>query len=340
MTLRVNFENPTFKWLDLTNPNPDELRTFAEEHRIQGTLVEDCLQPEHLPKIEISGPITFVILRVYDHNSPKAANSVRALTRKVAIFMGEDFLVTIQRIEQPFLQSLEANWAKLDKRHQQAHPFHLLTEILQAALVTYDPFLNEQHERLMLLEENVMQGAATAGVFPLAYHMKRRVRLVKQVIMQQTQIIERLEASDATELTYLQDLKEFGQHQFFLVNEIMENLTSLLNLQLSLESQRVTAASHHVNEVMRVLTMFSAIFLPLSFIASVYGMNFQHMPELANPIAYPVVLALMFFVALLIVLWFYWKGWLQRFKPETNALKVSEEEWEKAALMTGQRTIP
>ena len=71
-------------------------------------------------------------------------------------------------------------------------------------------------------------------------------------------------------------------------------------------------ASHRTNEVMRVLTVFSAFFLPLTFIVGVYGMNFVHMPELGRRWGYPAVLGLMALVCLVIFIWFRRRGWLRR----------------------------
>ena len=102
---------------------------------------------------------------------------------------------------------------------------------------------------------------------------------------------------------FLNDLKENAETLYFATDEIMEDVNNLLSLELA-------AADHDTNEVMRVLTVFSAFFLPLTFIVGVYGMNFDVMPELRWTWGYPVVLTLMFTVCLGIYLWFRRKGWL------------------------------
>ena len=100
-----------------------------------------------------------------------------------------------------------------------------------------------------------------------------------------------------------QDLKEKVDSLFFYSDQLVEDTNNLLNLHISLSSQRT-------NEVMRLLTLFSVFFLPLNFIASIYGMNFQHMPELGWTLGYPLVLVIMLSVALGIYLWFRKKRWL------------------------------
>jgi magnesium transporter len=88
-----------------------------------------------------------------------------------------------------------------------------------------------------------------------------------------------------------------------LVEELHDSVSSLLNIYISLSSQRT-------NEVMRVLTVFSAFFLPLTFIVGVYGMNFSHMPELIHPYGYLGVWVVMLIVTILIFRWFKQKGWI------------------------------
>jgi magnesium transporter len=90
----------------------------------------------------------------------------------------------------------------------------------------------------------------------------------------------------------------------------LEGMNQLLQLHLALVSQKTNEASQRTNEVMRVLTVFSAFFLPLSFIAGVYGMNFESMPELKHPLGYAGSLLLMAGVALTIFIWFRKRGWI------------------------------
>jgi magnesium transporter len=88
-----------------------------------------------------------------------------------------------------------------------------------------------------------------------------------------------------------------------MVESNHEDINNLMNIYLSISSQRN-------NEVMRTLTMFTAFFLPTTFIVGLYGMNFEHMPELKHPAGYPVVIGLMILVTMVIYLWFKRKGWM------------------------------
>jgi magnesium transporter len=102
-----------------------------------------------------------------------------------------------------------------------------------------------------------------------------------------------------------QDLKENAESYHFWADQLHEDLIALLGIH-------VTLASHRTNEVMRVLTVFSAFFLPLTFIVGIYGMNFEAMPELRSKYGYPAVLLIMLGVSTAIFIWFRRRVWLRR----------------------------
>ena len=116
-------------------------------------------------------------------------------------------------------------------------------------------------------------------------------------------LIQKLKASSEAQAPRLQDLKENAEGLYFAADELLEDVNNLVNLQLSL-------AAHQTNEVMRVLTVFSVFFMPLTFLVGIYGMNFEFMPELKHPWGYPGVLSLMLVTSLAIYAWFKRRGWL------------------------------
>ncbi len=108
--------------------------------------------------------------------------------------------------------------------------------------------------------------------------------------------------ADRTEPLY-QDLRESADAYLFWVDQLLDQVNQLLQAHLAMSSNRT-------NEVMRVLTVFSAFFLPLTFIVGIYGMNFHFMPELDSRLGYPITLGGMFLLAVGIFIWFRRRGWL------------------------------
>jgi len=116
-------------------------------------------------------------------------------------------------------------------------------------------------------------------------------------------VLKSLNIESRTHRPLVQDLIETADRLFFLADQLLENTNTLLSMHISLSSQRT-------NEVMRVLTLFSVFFLPLTFIVGIYGMNFKYMPELYHPLGYPLILFVMLLVVVGVFLWFRRKGWL------------------------------
>src|SRR3954447_21320250 len=108
MTLRtvLTSSDPPFAWVDLVDPSREELSEIARRYGLHPTSVEDSLEPEHLPKYERIGTTTFIIVRAIDAGARNDCSTLHEMTRKVAIFYGTDFLITIHRNEQPFLSDI------------------------------------------------------------------------------------------------------------------------------------------------------------------------------------------------------------------------------------------
>lgn len=305
-----------FVWIDLTNPTKKEVEAIAKQYQLHATSVKDCLDPEHLPKFEKFPHFNFTILRAFDEKSTPHCDTVQELTRKLAIFSSEKFIITVHRKDQPFIASLRAKWAQRVAENKLDSNSAVLGDILHDVFLTYEKPIDDG---LTLLENYEMGifGAEGAKPFKLkeGYYLKRRAFVFKRILRQSQDVLTRLTASgDIGAAPYYQDLRETLDGVLFYADELLESINGLLNLHISLSSQKTNEASHKTNEVVRVLTIFSVFFMPLNFIAGIYGMNFENMPELRHEHGYHFILGLMFAVCLIIYLWFRSKGWLHRSK--------------------------
>ncbi len=287
-----------FEWIDVINPTVDELKTIAEEHSLHSNSVQDSMQPEHLPKFEWIDNTVFIIARVYDYVSSKDADTIQDISNKIAIFVGKDFIITIHRGEQPFLNAIRS---KHFETSQCAAPNDLLIKILYYVFQSYvSPSLILEGE-LDQLETQIVLKNQTNTVLRKLYHLKRKAAVCLRILRLSKTIIDNLDKN--TSAVVQQDLREFFLGLETSYDQTIENANNLLNLYISLSSQRT-------NEVVRVLTLFSVFFMPLTFIVGIYGMNFDIMPELRSPYGYPAVITLMGIITLGIYTWFKKKHWL------------------------------
>ena len=311
MTVRtvINSTDPPFVWVDVVDPTPNELADVARRYSLHPTSVEDSLDPKHLPKYERIGSTTFIIARAIDTAAPGDCSTLHELTRKVAIFYGTDFLITIHRTAQPFLTEIIEEYrstAPPDGMAERRKGFlpRLLIEIVNGAIGTYQKPLEDAESAIDKFEATVFGEHEFAGLLRRIYLVKRRVTLMRRMLSHTLDAVKKLVPGSEPTAPLYQDLRENAESMHFYADELLEDVNNLLSIQLAL-------ASHRTNEVVRVLTVFSVFFLPLTFIVGIYGMNFQHMPELRERWGYPAVMAAMGFVTLVIGLWFRRRGWLR-----------------------------
>lgn len=291
------------RWIDVVGPSRAELLDLAEEFGLHATSVADCLDPEHLPKYERIGDATFLILRLYDEASDREAADLHAMTRKVALFYRNDLVLTIHRKDQPVLAELRTRFSEAGEAARSLT--EVLTSLVLAVTASFDKPMDEMERALDAFEEEVFDVRRPSPPFRRVHFLKRRVTLVKRILYQTIGVIQRMTPQAERAQPFFQDLREGAESSHFWAEQLLDEAQHLLNVHLAM-------ASHRSNEVMRVLTVFAAFFLPLTFIAGVYGMNFTRMPELDHPLGYPVVLLVMAGVSLAIFLWFRRRGWIGR----------------------------
>jgi magnesium transporter len=312
---RIQFKD--FFWLDLCNPTREVLDKLAEDYKLHPTSVQDCLEPEHLPKFERFDDMTFVILRGVDAESLSDPDSdtVQELTRKLAIFYGPGYLITVHRTEQPYLNAILARWKA---RTGIACTIQLVfIDIFHEVIKTFDRPVASCVAQLETIEEEIF-GSGTRRKFKIreGYYLKRKISVFKRILRASIEpLLQSQGDADKKTRPHFQNVRERMEGIFFNAEEISESASSLLNLHISLASQRTNEASRRTNEVMRVLTIFSCFFLPINFIASIYGMNFDFMPETKWEYGYYSALGLMVLVVLSIFIWFRRRGWLKGTAP-------------------------
>jgi magnesium transporter len=308
-------EEPRFTWVDVVNPSAGELAELADEYRLHPTSVQDCLDPTHLPKLETIAGTTFVILRAWDASAPHEAVSAQAATRKVAAFYSDDFLLTVHRTEQPYLTELFERHSDgdrpprlplPDRRPQRsAYLARILIDLFQVVLDSYDAPLATAEAEADEFEESLFASQDIGDLLRRLYVIKRRALLIKRMLLHTVNVLHRMVPAAGPTAPLFQDVRENLESQLARSDALLDEVNGLLNIHLAL-------ASHRTSEVMRVLTLFSVFFLPLTFIVGVYGMNFDVMPELRQRWGYPAVLLAMLLVVLAIHAWFRRNGWLRR----------------------------
>ncbi|MDB4976686.1 MAG: hypothetical protein JWN48_5027 [Myxococcaceae bacterium] len=298
--IRCEGDPPVPIWLDVTDPSAEELGQLADSYRLHPTLVEDCLQPMHLPKHEQSGDVTFLIVRAFDNESPPEDTSVQGLTRNIAVFLGNRFLITAHRRDQTFLLPILRTYRAAEG------PIYLLSvmlEVLLAAVETYHQPLEQAENQIHVFEAAILTDRRDTDHWDAVFRTQARLTVIKRMLWHTLNAVQRFVPRSERSLPLCQDLRERIESLLFFADNLLEDLRNLLAVQLSL-------AANDTNDVMRTLAMYSVFFMPLSFIVGVYGMNFENIPELKWRFGYPTVWIAFVVIAIAIYRSFRKRHWL------------------------------
>ena len=288
-----------FDWVDLSAPGDGEIKQVAEQYGLHEASIKDCMQPDHLPKHELFDNYTFIIVRVLASNPPHEADTIQELTNKVSIFVGVDFLITVHRAEQQLITPVKAK--QIDTGRCQSPPF-LLNMLIREAILTFELPGIKLSKSLDGYEEQVFLQRRKSPVLRDLYFVKRKIDVIRRLMLLSYEIVDNIDNTDNSDV-HSRDLRDLYIRTKTLFDNLSENTAQLLSVYFSIASQRT-------NEIMRILTIFSVFFMPITFIAGIYGMNFRFMPELEWYYGYPAAILVMVAISIGIYYWFKRKGWL------------------------------
>lgn len=289
----------SFRWVDVVNPSPDEVHRLAEEYGIHEAFVNDVLQPEHLPKYEALGDTAFFIFRYYSATGDPEEDTIQELTNKIAVFLTQNVVITIHRVETKLIEDLKVNL--VDKGYCKG-PYHLLNRLTRAVFLTYEAPAHSLALLIDVFESETFLSKNPPPILKGLYHVKRQVEVSRRLLILSKDILEQIDDPSHQDPN-TRDTRDLYVRLNSLFDAMSENANHLLTLYFSMSAQKT-------NEVVRVLTIFSVFFMPLTFIVGIYGMNFDFMPELHWKLGYPTVMTSMLIVTAGIFTWFKRKEWL------------------------------
>lgn len=280
----------TFRWLDIYSPEKEQLEEIACKYQLDLYHIKDSMEPGHLPKIEHIKNFNFIILRAYTANEFDNVSMVGELSNKIAFFYNDKQLITIHRTEFGFLNSI------LKNNHCKTSIFSLMIQIFSEIINSYLEPAQWQSNQIDEVEKTIFLKNSSKISLENLYFQKSETRISKKLLILTQNVLNQLDVPDEDK-TALQDVKDQLIKLILQYEEALEDANNLMNTYLSVTAQKN-------NDVMKLLTIFSAFFLPLTFIVGVYGMNFDFMPELRWKFGYLSILLFMIGVAVLIFIWF------------------------------------
>ncbi|MEI7660801.1 MAG: CorA family divalent cation transporter [Bacteroidota bacterium] len=288
------------RWIDITSPTHEELKEYSKQFNLDYYTLSDCLEPAHLPKKEQLEDFTFIILRVYDRNAPKYPTTIQEMSHKVAIFYNDKVMLTVHRVHEEIIDEIRTLYLDAGLISK---PSEIVTKIMYYAVKSYEANAIVLSEEVDQMEKQVFVGKQTRVTLEELYFLKSSSRLNRRIIGLTREVILQHTTTEG-DASALQDVKDLLQKLSLSFDETHDDSANLSTVYLSIVSSKT-------NDVMKLLTIFSVFFMPLTFIAGIYGMNFEFMPELHWKQGYPLVLLIMSLIGVGIFIWFKRKNVIQ-----------------------------
>ncbi len=298
-------EHRGLRWINIERPGPID-RAWLEEHfEFHPLDYEDVLSRNQRPKIDEYENYLFIVLHfpVFDKNVG------RLNAGELDIFVGPDYLITIPNVPlQPVEYLFESCRSSEDLREQMLSkgPGYLLYKIVDDSFDYCFPMLRKMGNKLDRIEEDIFEGRAEEVVRDIS-NAKQEIINFRKIIRPQRTVLRDLER---TKQRYLaQDLEIYFDDIVDASERIWDILENYKEVVEALEDTNETVITHRLNNVLRILTSVSVILLPLTLIASIWGMNVR-VPGEQSIVAFWIIMGVMVGVLTFLVAWFRRRGWL------------------------------
>ncbi len=279
------------------------IEEIGKTFKVHPLALEDIADINQRPKVDEYNNGIFVTLKAITFD--RREKVIR--TEQVALYLGSGFVLSFQENETDLLLNIRNRLQKSAGRIRKRGADYLMYAILDSIVDQYYLLLDDVEEEIEGLEKSIIENH-NPEIRSRLYHLKQEMLKLRKVVIPVRELIHQLTKSEnelivETTEFYLRDLRDHVMQTIDLIEASRDNLNSLQELFLS-------ELSHRMNSVMNLLTIIASIFIPLTFLAGIYGMNFEYMPELKWKYSYFVLLTIMLILALLMVWYFRRKRWL------------------------------
>lgn len=293
------------QWLNITGlHHPESMQAIRDRFGIDPLILEDIINTEQRPKLEETDKHLFITLKMltdWPRESPELP------VEQVSLLLGPGYLLSFQEKPGDLFDPIRLRLQKPESRFRSQGPDYLLYALIDVVVDRYLVMLEHLGTELDTIEDQVIAGHERQALHELQ-HRKRQLTQMRRAVLPLREAVLGLSREDNPliapfTLRYLADVYD----HLVQTQEIIENLRELC---VELRETQLALLSNRTNEVMKLLTIIATIFIPLTFVAGVYGMNFRFMPELEWKYGYLMVWILMIFMTLVMIRYFVRKRWL------------------------------
>jgi len=297
-------DTPTVTWINVDGVHQvDIIEKIGKHFELHPLIMEDIMNTEQRPKMEDFGPYIYIVLKMLYYDEKENETKIE----QVSLILGESFVISFQEMEGDIFDHTRERIRNGKGRIRKMRADYLGYALLDAIVDNYFIILEKLGERIEELEDRLVTDPKPETLQEI-HRLKREMIFLRRSVWPLREVINGLERGESSLihkscLIYLRDVYDHTIQVIDTVETFRDMVSGMHDTYLSFVSNRM-------NEVMKVLTIIATIFIPLTFIAGIYGMNFKFMPELEWRWAYFVVWVVIVIVAAIMVIFFKRKKWL------------------------------
>jgi magnesium transporter len=296
---------PSVTWINIEGIHDIQLiEKLGACYEIHPLTLEDIMNTDQRPKVDDMDTYMYVVLKMLHNNN----GSSDIVSEQLSLILGANFVFSFQEglkgdVLDPLRQRIRSSKGKIRKMGAD----YLLYGIVDGVVDNYFTILEKMGEHIELLEEEVVTDPRPETLQKI-HHFKREMLYIRKCVWPLREVIATLAKRESAlikeeTVIFLRDVYDHVVQIIDTIETFREMLSSMLDIYLS-------SISNRMNQVMKVLTIIATIFIPLTFLAGLYGMNFKYMPELEWPWGYPAVLAIMLSATCFMLYFFKKRNWL------------------------------
>lgn len=290
-------------WINVGGVHKVEVvEAIGKQFSLHPLLLEDVANTDQRPKLDDYEAYVFLVMKMLS-----LTDRQEIAVEQVSLVLGRNYVLSFQEngtdVFQPVRERLRGGKGRL----RQSGADYLLYALVDAIVDQYFAVLEMLGEKIEALQQTVVADPQPETLKDI-HALKRQLLFLRRAVWPLRDVMNNLSRSDCPFLQ--QPTKVFFRDVYDHVVQIVDTIETLREMVSACLDIYLSSVSYRLNAVMRVLTVITTIFMPLSFIASIYGMNFEHMPELRSEWGYPVVLVVMLAVGITMLVLFKNKRWL------------------------------
>lgn len=291
-------------WINIDGLNAiTEIADIGKQYDLHPLVLEDIVNTTQRPKIDEYDDYLFVVLKMLYYDADE-----NVVIEQVSLVMGKNYVLSFQESEGDVFNTVRERIRHGNGRIRGLKSDYLLYALIDAVVDNYFSIIETLGNKIEDLETDLFAGHSRDGINIEVQQLKREILKVRRAIFPLREIINRIEKGEHAlihkrTITFYRDIYDH-------LIQVSENIDIYREMIWSLMDMYMTTISNKMNEVMKVLTIMSSIFIPLTFLAGIYGMNFEYIPELKYRYGYFVLLAVMFLIFIGLLVYFKRKKWL------------------------------